>query len=293
MNLPAEILTEITKYLSRRFSASCTILGSEPVSGGCIHQALRLNTSLGPFFLKWNGTEQAGNFLAEQRGLELLARHSNDLIARPLVAGNTFRFSYLLLEFVEPGKTHPRFWQDFGEKLARLHQNTAPLFGLNHDNYIGRLPQSNRQHPDFVTFFIEERLQPQVRLARQTGLLDEGTTRYFERLYLRLPDLFPQEPPALLHGDLWQGNFLRGRDGRARLIDPAVYYGHREAEMAFTSLFGGFAAAFYDAYRECFPLAPGSAERTGLFNLYPLLVHLNLFGRSYLNGITDVLDSFR
>lgn len=292
MEVPESILEAVRSYLSDRFSDPCLIRESFPLSGGCIHHAFKLDTDKGAFFLKWNEASQAGNFRAEQRGLELLGRHSVDFIATPLTTGQDDQFSFLLLKFIGKGIPSGGFWEDFGHKLAGLHKNTAPLFGMDHDNFVGRLPQSNRQSPDYVSFFIEQRLRPQAHQALASDLVGTGICEEFERLYLLLPDLLPQEPPALLHGDLWQGNFLCTNNGCARLIDPAVYYGHREAEIAFTTLFGGFAPEFYESYHESSPLAPGWQERTDIFNLYPLLVHLNLFGKSYLSRIRQILARY-
>lgn len=292
MSIPGSILDQIRRWLANRYGFPCRIHGHRRLAGGCIHHAVGLETSEGMFFLKWNNADQAGNFSAEQRGLRLLAEHTKNFTAVPLTYGSNDHFSFLLTEFIEQGSPAPDFWRDFGERLAGLHRNTAPLFGLDHDNFIGRLPQSNRQHPDYVSFFTRERLRPQVQRAQVAGLIGTETGRAFERLFGLLPELLPDEPPALLHGDLWQGNFLCGPEGRAVLIDPAVYYGHREAEIAFTQLFGGFSPEFYAAYEESFPLAAGWRERTSLFNLYPLLVHLNLFGRSYLPEIKQILNVY-
>lgn len=292
MEVPGEILEGVRSHLEKQLECPCHITGARPVSGGCIHRAYQLSTDRGAFFLKWNQLAEAPNFDAEKRGLELLARYSPDFVARPLLLGKTGRFSFLLLKFIEGGNPSPPFWERFGQRLARLHRNTAPRFGLDHDNFIGRLPQPNRQDPDFIRFFIEQRLMPQIRRARQGGLVDAKTIQRFERLFNRLGELIPQEPPALLHGDLWQGNFLCTRSDQPILIDPAVYYGHRESEIAFTALFGGFDARFYEAYQTGFPLAAGWKERQDLFNLYPLLVHLNLFGVSYLAGIIRILNRF-
>lgn len=292
MDIPGTVLEQISAWLTNRYGLPCRVHGHQALAGGCMHHAVRLETGTGMFFLKWNDADQAQNFSAEKRGLQLLAKHAENFTAVPLTHGSNDRFSFLLTEFIEQGSPAPAFWQDFGQRLAGLHRNTAPLFGLDHDNFIGRLPQSNRQHPDFASFFAGERLRPQVQRARAAGLIGSETGKAFERLCRLLPELLPDEPPSLLHGDLWQGNFLCGPEGRAVLIDPAVYYGHREAEIAFTQLFGGFFPEFYAAYEESFPLAPGWRERTGLFNLYPLLVHLNLFGRSYLPEIRQILDVY-
>lgn len=290
--IPAAVTEKARSFLEEHSGREVVLGRQRALSGGCIHHAHAIETTAGPYFLKWNGRAEAPGFLAELKGLRLLAGHSHRFTAVPLTADITGDHSFLLLEFIEEGTVSGGFWKTFGQKMAELHQATAPSFGLDHDNYIGSLPQSNRQHPDFVSFFIAERLEPQLRRALDTGLADYSLYGKFRQLFHRLPGLLPTEKPALLHGDLWSGNFLCDSDGQPRIIDPAVHYGHREAELAFTTLFGGFDPVFYEAYHEAFPLQKGWQERAPLFNLYPLLVHLNLFGRSYLAGIRRSLDLF-
>ena len=167
-----------------------------------------------------------------------------------------------------------------------------PYFGLDHSNYMGALRQDNTPSDRFVDFFIHRRLQPQVGLAVKEGLLDHSAVAHFERLYTRLPDIFPVEPPSLLHGDLWSGNFLADESGEPVLIDPAVYYGHRSIDLAMTTLFGGFARPFYESYAYHYPFPPNFQEQWDICNLYPLLVHLNLFGQSYLGKILHTIRRF-
>jgi fructosamine-3-kinase len=150
----------------------------------------------------------------------------------------------------------------------------------------------NTPKQDFITFFIENRLQPQLEMAVRKHSRMQELLPFFERLFQRLPEIIPAEKPALLHGDLWSGNFLVGPEGRACIIDPAVYYGHRESDLAMSKLFGGFDEDFYGAYNAAFPLAPGWKERTDIFNLYPLLVHVNLFGGGYIQQAAAVVRPF-
>ena len=165
-------------------------------------------------------------------------------------------------------------------------------FGLDHDNYIGSLPQSNHQHTSWVEFFIEERLEKQIALAKNSGALNNSTIQQFNNLFKRLKEIIPEEKPSLLHGDLWNGNYMLAADGCACLIDAAVYYDHREMDLAMTRLFGGFPEEFYESYHETFPLSSGFEERVDIHNLYPLLVHVNLFGGSYISQVKSVLSRF-
>jgi fructosamine-3-kinase len=191
-------------------------------------------------------------------------------------------FSFILMEFISSSEPSCRFFGDFGQRLARLHRNQIELYGLDYNNYMGSLHQNNCFHSGWVDFFIEERLDKQVQLAVNKGLLAETAMKQFDRFYTRLDELLVEEPPCLVHGDLWCGNFIVSEKGEACLIDPAVYYGNREVDLAMSTLFGGFSPDFYNAYNEEYPLIPGWKDRLELYNLYPLLIHLNLFGSGYL-----------
>ncbi len=157
---------------------------------------------------------------------------------------------------------------------------------------MGSLPQYNDPAAEWPGFFIRQRLEPQVRLAFGKFLLDKAALRSFESLCREIPAIFPPEPPALLHGDLWSGNFLFGQEGQPVLIDPAVYYGHRSMDLAMTGLFGGFDEEFYASYHYHYPLPSNYKEQWPVANLYPLLIHLNLFGAGYLGEIIETLKRF-
>jgi fructosamine-3-kinase len=141
-------------------------------------------------------------------------------------------------------------------------------------------------------FYAFNRLLPLIRLAYDQQIVEKSMVQQVEALCKQLPQLFPVEPPALLHGDLWSGNFMVGSNGRACVYDPAVYYGHREMDLAMTRLFGGFDTRFYYAYQAVYPLQPEWQQRIGICQLYPLLVHLVLFGGNYYGSIKEILQSY-
>jgi fructosamine-3-kinase len=224
-------------------------------------------------------------FEAEAHGLNLLADKGLITIPHVIKYGCNDGKAYLLLEFIQSAYRQKHYWKSLGEQLAKLHRNTHGSFGLHFNNFIGALPQSNECMPSWIDFFVEKRLKVQAGLAYYNGLVGKDLLKKFERLYEKLPSILPEEQPALLHGDLWSGNVMVNSEGLPCLIDPAVYYGNREIELAFTQLFGGFDDDFYQAYQATFPLLPDFDERIEIYNLYPLLVHVNLFGRSYLSGV--------
>ncbi|WP_448530270.1 fructosamine kinase family protein [Raineya sp.] len=262
----------------------------QAVSGGCINNAAKVATSLGVFFIKWNENSPEDTFEVEIKGLQKLASMGMPTPA-VIASGRQKGKNYLLLEYLE-GYPKPSYWKDLGKNLAQLHQNSNKFFGLEYDNYIGALKQTNTQAEDGIEFYIQQRLKVQAGLAFYNGLLERSFLEKLEKLYEKLPHLLPNEKPALLHGDLWSGNIITHNKGFAVLIDPAIYYGLREAEMAFTYLFGGFEQDFYEAYEHYFPLEKDFTERVGIYNLYPLLVHLNLFGKSYLPAIERIVQRF-
>lgn len=275
-----------------QYDGSCDLTNVQRIGGGCINEAFKITCTYGSFFIKTNSVSELDSFEKEAQGLKKLTETS--IIKTPEVyrTGQTQLSSFLLMEWIEGGNKSASFWEKFGRKLARQHQISSNTFGFDYDNYIGRLPQSNSRHPGWSDFFISERIEPQIRLASSKRLLDKKTKRDFEIVLTKLDRLIPPEPPALLHGDLWGGNFLCNENNEPILIDPAIHFGHRETEMAFTTLFSGFDQKFYDAYQNEFPLMPGFDERVELHNLYPLLVHVNLFGPSYLSGIKQTLKKF-
>jgi fructosamine-3-kinase len=196
----------------------------------------------------------------------------------------------LVLDWIEPGRATDEGDVNFGRGLAALHRFGAKAFGELADNYIGSLPQSNRAHSTWAEFFGAERISPQVRRAAEAGRLSKSDLARAERLILRLDELVGStEPPVRLHGDLWGGNRLCGADGRSWLIDPAAYAGHREMDLAMMRLFGGFSNRIFDAYAESFPLTPGAHDRVALYQLYPVLVHANLFGGNYVDSVRRII----
>ncbi len=279
------------------FLSQAHLLGSvkhtAPVSGGCINTCLKLKTTTGTYFLKYNNANTyPGMMAAEVHGLQLLRNTQTIGIPKVLVQLAYKGIDFLLLEWIEPATEKTDYWELFGQALAALHKNTAPYFGLEANNYIGSLPQDNTPTQNGTQFFIDNRLQPQLQIAIDSKQLPRSAINQFEILYSKLPNLIPNEPPALLHGDLWEGNYLTGPNGEAWLVDPSVQYGFREAEIAYTKLFGPFNYRFYDAYNAAFPLKGGFIERADLYNLYPLLVHVNLFGGGYANQVMATLYKY-
>jgi len=291
--LPEIIQHKIIQNLTSNPNKEVRFFASQPLAGGDINSAARIETSLGNFFVKWNRTNAFPEmFQKEAKGLYILQSASQLRIPHVKFTDSAGDYSFLVLEYVEQAPLETNFWENFANGLAKLHKTSADYFGLDHNNYIGSLPQSNRKRDGWIDFFIEERLAVQLKRARDSQLIDSSVLSASERLFKRLNEFIPEEPSALIHGDLWSGNFMIGDQGEACLIDPAVYFGHREMDIAMTKLFGGFNNSFYEAYNQEYPLEKGWEKRMDICNVYPLLVHVNLFGGSYVSQVASILKRF-
>ena len=270
---------------------SADVLSARPVGGGCINQGTALRTTRGDFFLKWNREADHGFFGVEAEGLEALAT-SRSVRVPLVVAASAPRdeIAWLLLEWIEEGRPGRAGWIRLGRELAALHRDPgrgAPdaRFGWSGDNLIGSLPQPNGWSGDWAGFWAERRIRPLARELRERGALSAAQAAVVEAVAEGADELLgpaaAADGPSLLHGDLWSGNVLFARGGGPVLIDPAVYVGHREVDLAMADLFGGFSGAFREAYEDAWPLQPGHQRRRPAYQLYPLLVHARLFGGGY------------
>jgi fructosamine-3-kinase len=275
------LVSAVASALSR------TITSWDEVAGGDINAAAEVHLDDGGVvFVKSNADAPAGMFAAEAAGLAWLDEARALRVPAVLAHGDDF----LVLEHIAAGPRRADYDETLGRGLAALHRAGAPSFGLDHDNFIGRLPQANRPLPTWADFYRERRLVPQLRLATDGRRASPAMRRGFDRLLPRLEEIMgPPEPPARLHGDLWGGNAMADEQGRPCLIDPAVAGGHRELDLGMMRLFGGFSARVFAAYEEAFPLPPGSEARVPLYQLYFLMVHVNLFGGSYVASVEHAL----
>ena len=288
-------MNDYLNIVHRIWGEKINISAVRAVSGGDINSAFLMLLSDGTrIFLKENSKENKGFFRAEAAGLDAIRKTGAIRVPEVIEVGTQGDNAYLLMEYMDPAPKKRDYWERFGRQLAGMHKaDTAEwtpggLYGFTGDNYIGAGRQINRTMPLWVDFFRECRLEIQYKKAYD--YFDASSRKAMQGLLDRL-DRYLIEPafPSLLHGDLWGGNFVTGPDGYACLIDPAVYVGHAEADLAMTELFGGFAPAFYDAYREVNEVLPGYADRREIYNLYHLLNHLNLFGGSYYGAVMRIV----
>ena len=293
MFLPEQTVASLKEVLKRFTGFDKQIQVLESVSGGSINRCFQIGYGTDRYFLKLNSTSKFPTmFDAEAKGLKRITDTNTIKVPEVISFGIAANEQFLLLEWVEKGINNTASQQLLGRNLAHLHKTTNEDLGIDHDNYMGSLTQSNRARASRTEFFIHERLIPQVELGKQSGLLNKGSLDQFESLYKKLADLYPAEEPSLVHGDLWSGNYMINHLREPVLFDPAIAYSNREVDIAMTTLFGGFQRPFYDAYNEAFPLQKGWETRLGLWNLYPLLIHVNLFGISYVSQVREILNRF-
>jgi fructosamine-3-kinase len=246
------------------------VVATSPVAGGDIARATKLRLNDGSVALmKTLPRPPEGFFRAEARGLAWL-----DAAGLPVPELLAAADDCVILRWIEPGKPSGEGADALGRALATAHRRPCDSYGLDADGYIGTLPMPNRPAPTWPEFFATRRLLPYLKLAHDRGVIDDDQARMIEAVVPRLDELLPAEPPARLHGDLWNGNVLWGTDGHAWVIDPAAYCGHREMDLATLALFGlPQLERLVDAYQETHPLSDGWEERIALHQLFPLLVH--------------------
>jgi fructosamine-3-kinase len=286
-----ESFAALAREIAALTGSTCASAPERRVAGGSINTCYYWPAGAGPMFVKVGPRDAQAAFAAEADGLNELGGARALRVPQVLAAGVADTKAFLALEWIERGLAGAACERRLGEGLAALHTVTAPRFGWWRDNTIGRTPQANSWIADWTEFFRERRLRPQLALAAQRGF-GRLLTERGERLVGALPSLLSDHHPraSLLHGDLWGGNWLASAAGEPVLFDPAVYYGDREADLAMTRLFGGFAAAFYRAYEAAAPLPPGAALRESLYNLYHVLNHANLFGGGYAREARGLID---
>jgi fructosamine-3-kinase len=267
------------------------VASASAVAGGDINAALRVQLQDGRrLFVKTQARPLPEMFAHEASGLAWLAQPAVLRIPQVLASSDDPACAFLALEWIEPGRARADHGERLGRGLAALHRAGSPGFGLAHDNYLATLAQLNQPLPRWPEFYAERRLRPLLERALARGSAGARLQAGVERVIARIEALCgPDEPPARLHGDLWGGNALCDQAGEPVLIDPAVYGGHREVDLAMMRLFGGFPERAFDAYDEAFPLAPGHQERVPLYQLYPLLAHVNLFGAGYVGSTERAL----
>lgn len=282
------------KTIADAFGISSVGARVSPVHGGSINYAYRIAFSDRVVFVKCNDTHRYPEmFEKEQEGLFALKKAVKvGNIPEVLQSFELQETSYLVLEYIESGPLTKHGQALLGEMLASIHKTTFDRFGWPTSNYMGSLVQKNYWHSNWADFFVEQRIKPQLIQAVDQNLLPSKYLHTLDDMHRYVSNCMDAEKPTLVHGDLWGGNYLLNPQGTPYLFDPAVAFSCREVDLAMSTLFGGFDAAFYEHYCNCYPLQPEWEERLKIWNLYPLLIHVNLFGESYTAQTLSVLNRF-
>lgn len=289
MNMQESLLNGLAKHLG--FNSNYTQLRG--VGGGSINHAFVAIFEGQEVFIKANERFLYPEMFAlEIKGLDLLRSTKGFHVPKVLFTYQDTAWSMLALEYIPQGKPHADFAKQFALALLELHEITQEQFGLDHDNYIGNLKQHNRPHAKWSDFFLLERILPQLQRSRDGGKMNASSCRRVEAAAARVDALFPAHPPALLHGDLWSGNYMINANGSPVIIDPAVYFGHPFMDLGMMKLFGGFNPQIAAAYAEAKAWEDGWDDALELALLYPLLVHVNLFGGAYVQQVQEIANRF-
>lgn len=281
---------ELKRRISEKINGE--IVSAVSVGGGCISEAYRIETNSGDsYFIKANPFSPPGMFPKEANGLIELKKTGALRVPSVISAEKDF----IITEFIGDGPKEKNFFENFGRNFAGMHRYRSDKYGFYEDNYIGSNVQSNltsgTEAENWTEFYFNKRILFQFKLTEKIGNSTEELSKGIKELEKKIDKILSgsREAPSLLHGDLWSGNFIIDEKGSACLIDPAVYYGHREADLAMTKLFGGFSPEFYEAYNEAFPLPDGFGYRENIYKLYQVLNHLNLFGGSYYQQTVSLI----
>lgn len=287
-------MKKVLEYGLKQIDINEPIKTYHAVSGGDINEAYYVHTASEEFFVKLNQNATAEFFAFEKRGLDAIEQ--SNTIAVPQVYGVVTEpdsnVPMLWLKWVE-GSRKPDTDMQLGEQLAQMHQTTQAQYGLDGKSYVGSLEQHNDWTDSWLTYYRDYRLRKQLELGREYKTITGKREKKLVQVIRKLDHLIPECPQSsLLHGDLWGGNWMAGEAGRPYVIDPSLLYGDHEFEIAFTRLFGGFSETFYEAYRTAFPLSDTYQDKEPIYQLYYLLVHLNMFGEVYGGAVDRILDRY-
>ena len=280
--------------LATIYGSSVHLKDSRSVGGGCINHAVKISTSVGDFFLKWNASAPAELFLKEAAGLNEMRLAASTLSIPKVYWSKDVDDlpGLLLMEYLQPAINTSGLDEQLGRGIAQLHRKTAPAFGFDHSNYCGTTIQDNTWTDNWPEFYAQQRIWSLVEQIKKTRGMSSEEQKIYEKLVARMSDLLPhQTVPSLIHGDLWSGNYMYTANGPA-LIDPACYYADREMELGMMQLFGGFSGSVWNTYQEEFPLPEGWRKRMRLYQLYHILNHYLLFGGLYGRQALEIAHEY-
>ncbi len=284
---------DISEAIGQKDGSMAKITGATPVFGGDINQSFAITIGDKKYFLKVNDASMKTMLVAEAKGLEEISNTHSIIVPEVIFVGKGQKHSFLMMQYMDFRPLYTKTYEKLGEAIAAMHTHKNEYFGWQMDNTIGKTPQINTPSRTWKDFWIQFRLYPQLKMAKDKGyeiMSQTDIEKYIYRIDHILSSHHPH--PSPVHGDLWRGNINSTHDGIPVIYDPAFYYGDREVDIAMTELFGKLDSGFYDAYQHHYPLLPGYTERRSIYNLYHLLNHLNLFGGGYLGMVQSEMKSF-
>lgn len=285
-------MKQIVKQTLQAIDDQSTIKNIQKIHGGSINESYKIETTKSVYFMKYQSDPPPNFFYREKNGLQIIRDTQTISVPHVYYYSDEKKSAFLLLEWVHGEKTQ-KTESLLGERLAKMHATKNEKHGFQEDTYIGILPQPNELFTNWVEYYRHKRIQAQFDVGRKQNLIYGKREQKLEKIIIDLDKWIPENVSAsLLHGDLWGGNWICGDQGIPYLIDPSILYGDRHFELAFTELFGGFSTEFYDAYQEAYPIAAYYDDVKRLYQLYYLLVHLNLFGEMYGNQVDSILDYY-
>ncbi|RDY72613.1 fructosamine kinase [Halobacillus trueperi] len=263
------------------------------VSGGDINQSFYVETDQRPYFIKINEKVASHFFQVEAEGLRLIKE--TGAIRVPEVfhydCPDGDEKAALVMEWIEKGSSDAS--HSLGKSLAHMHQHTSVKYGFGKPTFVGELNQPNEWSPSWTDYYSRYRLGGQLETGLTKGTISGVREERLKKLINRIEEFIPENPkPSLLHGDLWGGNWMTTRDGEPVLIDPSILYGDHAFELAFTELFGGFPSNFLDQYNTYFELPEDYQDTKPIYQLFYLLVHLNIFGEMYGPQVDRILKNY-
>jgi len=289
-----DIIQFCIEKLAIIYGLAVRLKDSQSVGGGCINHAVKIGTSVGDFFLKWNASAPSDMFQKEAAGLnEMRLADSSLVIPKVIWSKEVDDFpGLLLMEYLQPAINISGQDECLGRGIAQLHRKTAYTFGFHHSNYCGTTIQENTWTDNWPEFYAQQRIWSLVEQIKKVREMSSEEKKIYERLVVRMPLLLPhQTKPSLIHGDLWSGNYMYTANGPA-LIDPACYYADREMELGMMKLFGGFSSRVWDDYQGEYPLPEDWQQRNRLYQLYHILNHYLLFGVSYRQQALEIAKEY-
>ena len=281
--------TQIARAITKATGEEFAIADTRSVSGGCINQGYNISGDNTEYFVKVNDVSQVEMFAAEALGLKEMYATQTITVPQPICWGTALDSSYIVLQWLDLVRGNNSSWRAMGRQLAAMHrEGKGDRFGWSRNNTIGSTPQVNTWMDNWADFFAEQRIGYQLKLAKRRGGNFADLNKVVNAVRNKLADRQPQA--SLLHGDLWSGNAAIATDGAPVILDPATYYGDREADLAMTELFGGFPTAFYNGYNQTWQLDSGYQQRKSIYNLYHVLNHFNIFGGGYANQAQRIIN---